>query len=573
MRFWRWAMLVVLAACFTQATAPLARADDPIACSFFFGADTSEMDWLPSELQTARCIERDRFEVRGRQYITVDLVGYDPANAAYRAGVVREAVMRGVNHYRTWFTVPEALFIFGRIGSLRRMSENGQALAVTQSEGMNCIVSVDDAATHLGRSVDEDRAGLVHTVAHELFHCVQQTDPDLHHKHVAWRDEGTAEFFSGRAIREAPYNNAYGRDLPNISRSPLYDLGEGAAPFIFYLGHHRGEDAVVELLRRATHGTDSASQVATLNTIAGVDTLFHDFARAWVDGRLVDQIGRSISLPGPNYGEATPIASAQSVVFETAPFMVTVRSLALDRGMAWGVESVADSDVRAVWRRNEEWTELRTTIDACREAAQGALFVTQTAGDGDSLYERNVEITEQPDSITPGCRCPIGAWTAGTEALREFGWSGIPGTLVDGSVSLVFEAGRVVGEYNELTFDTAIDRDSSMRTVLNGTVTWAWRRRPWDDRGGPRPAGDDVHDYFMLERTVTAVDLSWNVQFWARGSMISERSRPFPAQEGPGSVSFTPTFCTASTIRLLPHTRLGISAAPPWHGVFEARRG
>lgn len=568
MRLWRWAMLVVLAACFTQATTPPARADDPIACSFFFGADTSEMDWLPRELRTAQCIERDRFEVRGRQYITVDLVGYDPANAAYRAGVVREAVMRGVNHYRTWFTVPETLFIFGHIGSLRHMSDGGQALAVTQAEGINCIVSLDDAATHLGRTVSEDRASLEHTVAHELFHCVQQTDPSLHHKHVAWRDEGTAEFFSGRAIREAPYNDAYGRDLPRISSAPLYELGESAAPFIFYLGHHRGEEAVVELLRRAAHDVDANAQIATLNTIPGADALFHDFARAWVDGRLVDQIGRSISLPGPNYGDATPIASAQSVPFETAPFLITVRSLALDRGMAWGVEAMAESDVRAIWRRNDEWTELRTTIDACREAAQGALIVTQAAGDGGSLYERSIEVTEQPDSITPGCRCPTGVWTVGTEALRETPWRNIPGTLVDGSVSLQFEGNRVVGRYHELTFDSAIDRDSSMRTVLNGTITWTWRRRPWDASAGPRPTADDVYDHFVLERTVTDVSMSWNVQFWARGRMISEQSRPFPQQQGPGSVSYNPTFCTASTIRLLPHRTA--TGAPPWQGTFLA---
>lgn len=563
---WRWAMLAVLAAGLMQTSAPSARAQDVAECTFFMGADPAELRWLPAELRTARCVEITRFESFGKHFLVVDVVGYDAASRDYRAAITQSAVSRAVNHYRTWFTVPDTLIIYGNIGSLRTASSSGRALAVTSADQYNCVISVDDAATHLGRTVAEDSASLQHTIAHELFHCVQQTDRTVDNAYLPWRDEGTAEFFSGRAINEAPYNNAYGRNLPQINETPLYELGESAAPFIFYLGAQRGEEAVVDMLRRAYRSPQPQAQLSTLNNIPGVDQLFHDFARAWAGNTLVDQAGRRISLPGPRWGERQRVRGAMTLRMDTSPFMITTPGYTLERGMGFGIDAPTDSDVRAVWRADGAFSELRTVVDACDEA-EGGIIMTQTNGDAMELTERTINVTEEPAAMS-NCRCPLGSWTIGTEALRETPMSNTPGIIVDGSVTLQFSESQVTGTYHEVTIDTRIDDNSSMRTIMYGSITWSWRRRPWDERlAGPRPEG--VTDALMLERTVVSADTMTRVEFWARNQRVSSRdSRPPPRPQG--SVSINPAVCTEGGLSIRPNRASGMAAAPPWHGDFRA---
>lgn len=579
MRFvWRWAMLAMFAACLMQTSATPARAQDPVECTLLLPADPSDLEWLPPEVRDADCIERDRFTAGGRQFLIADFVGYR-GGLPDRIEAVREATNLAVAYYGAWFSVPDTIFVFGDIASLRRIEGRGQALAATTGDNYSCVVSVESAAEHAGRRASDDRIELMHTIAHELFHCVQRTDRNLHNSYVVWRDEGTAEYFSGRAIPGSTYNGAYGRHMDQLVNQPLYELNESAAPFIFYLGAQQGEEAVVNLLRWASRGNTPDHDLVTLRHTADIENLWHRFVLAWVDGLLVDFRGRPIDVPVASYGPAQPVDRAQVVtVGSTSPFMVAGQLYTLSESMAWRLRPPEDRNARASWRIADEadWLQLETTIDSCSEPTTGVIIVTQVQGEWDGSYEQRVDVLENPSEMV-NCRCPLGTWHMDIAALRSSAlghFSG--GELVSGSVTVTFSRDRASGTFHNVTTEAAIDRTSSMRTVLNGTITWNWRRRPWDRTiagGDPPGRGGDIIDALMIERTVVDSALRTDVEFWARGSMISRQPGRTQPRRDQGSVSLHIAACTARTLTLLTTNRVGDLAGPPWVGTYQTGSG
>lgn len=577
MRFWRWAMLAVLAACLMQTATTPASAQDPVECTFLLPADPSDLEWLPPEVRDANCIERDRFTAGGRQFLVADFVGYS-GGLPDRIEAVREATQLAVAYYGSWFSVPDTIFIFGRIDSLRRIEGRGQALAATTGDNYSCVVSVESAAEHAGRLASDDRIELMHTIAHELFHCVQRTDRTLHNSYVVWRDEGTAEYFSGRAIPGSTYNSAYGRHMDQLVSQPLYELNESAAPFIFYLGAQQGEEAVVNLLRGASRGTTPNHDLETLRRTADIEDLWHRFVVAWVDGLLVDFRGRQIDVPVASYGPAQPVERAQVVtVGSTSPFMVAGQLYTLNDSMAWELRAPDDRNARASWRIADEadWLQLPTTIDSCSEPTTGVIIVTQVQGDWDGLYEQRVDILERPGRMV-NCRCPLGTWNMDLEALRESPLGrGSAGELISGSVTITFGPDRVVGEFRGVTMEAAIDRNSSIRTITHGTIIWNWVRRPWDRTvaGEPPGRGGEIIDAMMIERTVVDSALRTHVEFWARGSMVSRQPGNTQPRRDQGSVSLHTAWCTPRDLTLRSTNGVGDGAGPPWVGTFQTGRG
>ena len=578
MRFmWRWAMLALFAVCLMQTSATPARAQDPVECTFLLPVAVSDAEWLPPEVRDANCVERDRFTAGGRQFLVADFVGYS-GGLPDRIEAVREATQLAVAYYSTWFSVPDTIFVFGRMESLRRIEGRGQALAATTGDNYSCVVSVESAAEHAGRRASDDRIELMHTIAHELFHCVQRTDRSLHNWYVVWRDEGTAEYFSGRAIPGSTYNSAYGRHMDDLVNQPLYELNESAAPFIFYLGAQQGEEAVVNLLRWASRGTTPGHDLETLRHTADIEDLWHRFVLAWVDGLLVDFRGRPIDVPIASYGPAQPVERASTVtVGSTSPFMVAGQLYTLNEAMAWELRAPDDRNARASWRIADEadWLQLPTTIDSCREPTTGAIIVTQVQGEWDGLYEQRVPIIERPD-IMSNCRCPLGTWHMDTAALRESSLGRMSaGELVSGSVTITFGTTRAYAEFHDVTTEAAIDRNSSMRTVQNGTITWDWRRRPWDRTigGDPPGRGGDIIDAMMIERTVVDSALNFRVDFIVRGAVVSSRPTGSQPRRDQGSVSLHIGLCRARSLELQSTNSVGNGAGPPWVGIFQAGSG
>ena len=268
---------------------------------------------LRAEVAGANCVERDRFETAGAKFLFVDVEGYDPPGGADRQRAASEAVRRAASLYARWFRIPDTLFISGHLPSaIDPETGESSVLAETTGDEYSCVIVVEDAAIHSGRA-GIDRGDYMRTLAHELFHCVQRTDPSLDNGYVVGRDEGTAEYFSGLAVPEGPPNSLYGGRLTNLMERPIYQIRENAYPFVAYLGRQRSPDAVVDFLRRASRDPSDTGSLATLGNIADIDELFHSFVKVWFDGELTDANGARLGYPVPTFPTVTRVESEQSL--------------------------------------------------------------------------------------------------------------------------------------------------------------------------------------------------------------------------------------------------------------------
>ncbi len=565
MRAWlSWTLVVGAATVVALFFGTAADAQAPVRCASLMPADAALIR-LPAGVRDADCVLREDFTVVATRYRVADIVGARSRDVETQVAVIREAVERSASVYGRWFhTAPTTIIL----GSFPGLEEAGEA--TTDGRG-GCVISIENAAHHTGRTLD--RADLMRTVAHELFHCVQFTDPTLDHIQLEWRDEATAEYFSGVAVPDAPFNPAYGDTLPLLIERPLYELGESAAPFIFFLGVRRSPEAVANFLQGASRDHSATGSVASLRNIPDVDQLFLDFVHAWIDSNLTDPNGRRVDIAVPDLSSITSVEREQMLELgEARPFQAALGVFQFSRGSTWAIETPDDAQARGTWRRaHESWFPLRASIDACDEYGSGVLVLTSAAA-STSPSPRRARATTSPAGERV-CRCPVGTWTIGFEDLRRSAFGGmIPeGELISGSVTVSFSPdGMGAGTFNDVTIEAPIDRYSSMRQVLRGGVAWRWRALPWDTRlaGGPPPEGEPS---LLLERTVTDVTATWSVQFYARGAQVGERTTPFRSGEAAaGSVQRSPAVCRGPVLSIQPST---ITPAPipppPWYGTFH----
>ena len=535
---------------------------------------------LRTEVAGANCIERDRFEAGGSRFLFVDIEGYDPPGGADRQRAASEAVRRAASLYARWFSVPDTLFISGHLPSaIDPATSESSVLAETIGDNYSCVVTVEDAAIHSGRS-GIDTPDYMRTLAHEMFHCIQRTDPSLDHAYVVWRDESTAEYFSGLAVPEGPPNNVFGGRLTNLMERPIYEIRENAYPFIAYLGRQRSPEAVVDFLRRASRDHSATGSLATLGNIADIDELFHGFVKAWFDGELTDANGARLGYPVPTFPTVTRVESEQPLALGSVkPFMVAAKKFDLASGMAWRLQNPDEAPALASWRvlEESEWSRLTATVDNCDRERTGVIVATWTEPQTASRA-LTIEALERPGDMT-ACQCPVGRWYMRTGVIQSsYLGRTAPGDLISGGIFLTFDGtGNATASYEDLVWVADIDGpggDGAIRRTLRGTISWRWARKTWAASGArsPAPTGRGI-DAMGLERRTSAVNASWLLEFVSGDRIISSQNSPFRANDQSGSVSIATAVCHNNTLTLGPGatSARGAEIGPPWHGVFERR--
>jgi hypothetical protein len=257
------------------------------------------------------------------------------------------------------------------------------------------------------------------------------------------------------------------------------------------------------------------------------------------------------------------------------PFSLSLGEYTFKRGMTWRVaDGRGEAGVKSSWveRDTANWQLLPTDVMTCAQDKHGYILTTSTA-DRDGPQPFSFDVKERPDREA-ACQCPQGSWTMGTDALRATAWSSRPGRLVRGSITLTFGAdGAAAATFNSITYEATIDRYSSMRTVMTGSVYWTYRRRPWSvqDLGRPAPTGPNI-DAFGLERQLTSSDAQTRVDFVARGSVINSKSTPFRMDQF-GGKNLVAAYCESNNILHLLGSSSSVFpgniAQPPYTGVFR----
>ncbi len=145
----------------------------------------------------------------------------------------------------------------------------------------------------------ESDNNLSQVVAHELFHCyeyanltLQESGPDSDANQ--WWVEGAAEYF-GNVVY--PSNNLEYIFFYNLSASlpnrALFEWEYEAWIFFQYLESRPelGVNGVLRLLRSLPTSGGSSAQMVALAAFPNIETIFHEFGQALVDGRIRDTSG------------------------------------------------------------------------------------------------------------------------------------------------------------------------------------------------------------------------------------------------------------------------------------------
>jgi hypothetical protein len=559
MKFWA-ALVASLCLCAAHSAV---RAQE-VPCAFLSPVDPALLPegYLP---EGEACIERERFEIDGRQYIFADVVGYDRGYADRQFALTREAVWRAVPLYARWFEVPDALFIFGR-------APDASAQAETIGRRAACVVRVDDIALRQGIAGDSSDDQFRRAIAHEIFHCVQTHDATLDNDYVVWRDEASAEYFAGLAVPDSlPGPQLYNEFDALIGETPLYQLDFNGYPFMAFLGNEGGPEAVIAFLHAARATPGEAGALAHLGYYPGIAELFHRFARAWADGGLRDDQGRPLPL-GPPPATVLAVERGLTVETEIRPFTIWTQPLSLAATLAWGFPAPGFDGRAALNEGIGLWQDLEATVDSCREAKDVLLLATTTAP-ADSPIEVTFEIVERPELVRD-CPCPEGFWTLAGEALAATGFGGAGlGSFEGGTLVLMFApGGHTSATFNDITYyvdDGAI----KMRTKLSGSVHWQWRRLPWGAAGiGPPPTGPGI-EAMAIERTLLTSGAQTTVQFLDKhGSVVGEKTTPSKLDQSGGGKNLVAALCAGDALTLIGSRASpfpGNTAVPPYTGTYQ----
>lgn len=539
-------------------------------CKFMLPVPAEDLD-LPGEIEAGDCVERDRLVLHDNQYLFVDLAGYD-STATDRYTLIKETVVRGVNFYSQWFDVPDVIFVSGDI-SLGAAGTHAVVLGLATGTWRGCVIALGSDALHAGREGgSDDIAHFRRTVGHELFHCAQINDPTVDNDYVVWRDESTADVFAGLVVPESYPDPFFYADMAMLATNPVYDLGYSAYPFVAWLTVNQSIEATVNMLKSASRDGSAAGSAQTLAALPDAANLFHGYVKAWIDGRLVDGMARPLSPPPPQLPDAQMVNEETTLSFPVLPsFLAGFYVYEFGQGVAWKIEYPEDPHLRVSWRAIEggEWMAMPGTIDACAGPKRGIMLVT-SAAPTDAAANYELTVTRDPEA-SRNCACPIGSWYMDTEMVRASPLSRtLPGTFESGNLSLTFDAyGSAVATFHDLKWRNEIDRDSSIVSVMRGSISFTWSRNSWEaaQTGEAAPAGEGVQA-MSIERKVTASDVRWRTEFWGRDGMIRADERTPPAREQ-GSINIATAICMDGVLTLGKTPATVVHELPPWYGIFK----
>ena len=360
----------------------------------------------------------------------------------------------------------------GPINAVFSLADNGTALA-QQSEvdpGETCSLTLFPSAS--GGSMDVFRQ----TVAHEVFHCVQDwsfttTGYDTH----KWWLEGSAEYFSN--VVYPTVNDEHGRtwefDANSLDKNITQMAYENTVFFQFY-ANVRGDAATIDLLRNVSAAGATVDAIAST---PGMEQLWRDFVVAGVADAIYDTGGGTVG-GFDRFKSIIAVDSVQSVPFATSPMQAPRYPVRYMKGKLYE-QSTDDSSHLAVARANEArdlgaWTEMPAEVRPTCELNRTFIAVPFTV-DGARTPTANVGTAEQ--AVCDPCLLGTWALQLGTFSdyimnVIESGGEDTGGftMVIDGSYIFEFEANGALSAVKDMTVRVAMENvGSGPATSLTGT--------------------------------------------------------------------------------------------------------
>lgn len=257
-------------------------------------------------------------------------------------------------------------------------------------------------------------------IAHEIFHCYQfknlEGQMQVQQGTKKWWSEASAEYFSNVVYPEVNYEYRWADNFDGQSSStPLYQMGYENFGFFQFLANQWGNNGVITFLESMPTGGDAAEQRDRLAAWPGMQEVFHEFGKAYLDNSIADTSGGSIPF-SPSYDHVVEVARGSSLQ-EYSP-----DAFVLDRHELFFVDDtrfdlhgeVTEGEGRHSadpGARPGAWGELPTTVNTACAEAEYALLVTDASPSGAPGLVLSIRTNGTALEEDIGCEtCLLGTW-------------------------------------------------------------------------------------------------------------------------------------------------------------------
>jgi hypothetical protein len=311
-----------------------------------------------------------------------------------------------------------------------------------------------------------DEGPFQQTIAHELFHCYQLrnlADQMMGTERPVrkWWSESSAEYFSNVVYDDVDFEHRNQPDFDhNSAAAPLTQMGYENAVFFQYLARRVGDAEVIQFLRLMPTSGGEDAQIRALADYTDMKTIFHEFARAYLDANIQDRSGSGFPV-SPEAGDPVQFPASSGTILAAEPFVIQRHLVNFEPDLLYTLTTTAsgadgDHSLR-IGMGESAWGPVPEVINAsCPQPPKTLLLTNATPGLG--TYE--VQIQAETEDAEGECDpCLFGTWELDLESYRtafEFIKSSFTteGTIdsVGGGVQMFFfEDGRITSNFAGLT--------------------------------------------------------------------------------------------------------------------------
>ncbi len=316
------------------------------------------------------------------------------------------------------------------------------AKVISKSGQSTCrIVVYLGAITYneLHASAPDDFGRFLQTIAHEMFHCYQQWNFPNHFPAPPsmpsgaapswavqdWWGEGTADYFSNVVYPEVndEWDGISQLAQNSAVKSVVYMSYDNFA-FFQFLANQMTNDLLLAQLRELPTLGDEAQQAAAIAGWPDIQTLFHQFGRAYMDGQIIDTSGAPIPTIPPFIPPEHQIQvnEAQIRQLETGPFILSRYAITFGQGHRYSLaETLTGSaegyDAARVDLQGSPWGDLPENVTAGCAPITYYVLLTSAAPPGGTF---SVEVAMTPEEDLGCDDCLIGTWDINIESFAEY---------------------------------------------------------------------------------------------------------------------------------------------------------
>ncbi|TFH38016.1 MAG: hypothetical protein E4G99_00675 [Anaerolineales bacterium] len=296
------------------------------------------------------------------------------------------------------------------------------AMVPSGSTDDRCLIVVYLGAiedNELNKGGPDDYGRFLQTIAHEMFHCYQvwnfPAQADANWKVQDWWGEGTATYFSNVVYPEINVEWEWTSAFAYRSAdTPLTEMAYENSLFFQYIANQQGDAGVLNIIKAMPAQGNEAAQAAALGSLSNMQTLFHDFGRALIDGEIIDTSKQTIpTLPAYIQAEHQIVVKEANIrTLDAKPFVLSRYAITFSEGHSYNVSRVLTGSAEGYDAARIDvglpvWTDLPEKVIAGCGPVTYYVLLTSAPTDGGAFA---IEFSMIPDEELGCDECLIGTW-------------------------------------------------------------------------------------------------------------------------------------------------------------------